>query len=543
MSTRRKRTMTNTANNPRLDPLAFLNADIIYIIISYLPVGGVVCLERVSRSWRDLMREWMIKLGTRYIIQPTWHPAGLTNPMKPLPYPEFKEHARSIHRMQSGLLSSAHKFEDAAYFSVSGQYAVWVLKSDTHSHRLYDPSIQDTPSDIIYWRTLSKDAPKRPVKTVDVLRLWRPGRDAVFVNGLFVNDDGIIIVSLTLGRQWHRRERVVVFSLVENSVLWSRDSEVVMLAGIVPIAIGASHFYAAIWNPIRQRYLLLAEDFQTGEQAHMSDVLSSDWRWADRDSNDNLEYGWGFANVVKVSNGVELLLQLKSVAAMGVGEIEIFRGSDGTLVGCTPCTNTGVNSVLSHPPTGHIAFTSEVTRMPQLHGALDAFGRYRIFVTRRFSYDETTGMRLLCSDVVLIPQDWLIRPNGCPWSPVSIDPFNRVAFVSSAQKPEEEHSDSSWTVWSCPLVLAEDPDLCDAAVAAMHKTFAPSELASTPAVASRCYVLSNGTQVTLPASPEKRRKERVPLMLPSPMGQWLTRGAGSQVLFLVDDEYYVLNFC
>ncbi|KAL4861934.1 hypothetical protein BDV12DRAFT_56901 [Aspergillus spectabilis] len=83
----------------RLEPVTFLNRDVIHLILSYLTVQDIFRLELVNREWRKLTREWMRRFGTRYIIQRTWHPGGLPEPLKPLPYEEFRKHGKySAHK-------------------------------------------------------------------------------------------------------------------------------------------------------------------------------------------------------------------------------------------------------------------------------------------------------------------------------------------------------------------------------------------------------------------------------------------------------------
>ncbi|KAL3458351.1 hypothetical protein BJX64DRAFT_225425 [Aspergillus heterothallicus] len=446
-----------------------------------------------------------------------------------------------IHCKQSGRLVSAHKFEDAAYLAVGGKYAAWVLKSDPPFGNVHDDSINEPPSDIIYWRDMSRDGPRRPVKTVDAARLWTTCREAVSVFNLFVNEDGILLVSVKYGRRWVKRVRTVVYSIVDDTILWSEESKIVVPLMFVPLAIGACHVYAATWDGKRQRYTLTAEDYTAGQRSYSSDVLTSDWTWADRESS--LDFGCDFASVVAVSDGKELLLQLRYVGNAGLREIEVIRGCDGTIVGRLPCTDTGLNSALSHLPTGHLAFTAEATSLSKdVVESIEVFGRYRIFITRRFSYSSETGMQLVYADVVLVLRDWAIRPNRCPWSPVAIDPFNKAAFISSTQKPEEKYSNSEWTVWSCPLVQTENTALHDAAVAAMRHAFPDAAYAKDSSVISRCYVLGDGVKVTLPINLAKGRMKREPLTLPSPMGYWITRVEGRRILFFLEDDCYALNF-
>ncbi|KAJ0421439.1 hypothetical protein BJY00DRAFT_108892 [Aspergillus carlsbadensis] len=311
----------------------------------------------------------------------------------------------------------------------------------------------------------------------------------------------------------------------------------------MPLAIGASHVYAASLDPVEERYLLVAEDFTTARRRYASAGLPLNWPFAYDHFHDFQNFQFEFAKVARISDEEELILQLKQTGSSSFPEIEIVRGSDGTLMGCVAFTGPGLNCVMSHPPTGHIAFTTQATRLPQkVLNPLESLGRYGFFITRRFSDDGQAGLRLVSVDVVLVPKDWLIRPNYRMESLVVIDPFNRTAFISSARKPREEYSNSRWTLWSCPLILTEDAALSAAAMAAIPDALEGSEDTEGPNVVGQCYVLAEGGKVKLPAKPKKGRDKREPLSLPDPMGSWYGRVAGGQLSLFLDEEYYALNF-
>ncbi|KAL3447671.1 hypothetical protein BJX65DRAFT_276537 [Aspergillus insuetus] len=547
MPPRRGRRRGEAAAPSCLDPLSRLNHDVVHMVLSYLDIHDIFRLETVSRTWRDTVRDWMRRFGTRYLIQPTWHPRRLAEPMKPLPYDEFRMHARTIHRTQAGLLCSAHKFEDTAFFSVGGQYAAWVLESDVSNRRRHHYTIYSTPSDIIYWRSMAAGGPKLAIKTVSAARLWRVGSsDGVVVKSLLLNEDGVLFVSVKYGYPHAKGERDVVYSLAHDKILWSRDRDLYSPQTFMPFAIGTSHIYAASYSHPEQRYVLVAENFRTEKRRYASSDLPLNWPLvAYPHFHDFQSFGIEFARVVRISNGgEELILQLKPSGDGSTCEIEIIRGNDGKLLGCVSSTGgTGLNCAASHPPTGHVAFTTEVTRLPvKVHALLADFGRYRVFITRRFSCNSSPdGLCLVALDVVLVHKDWLIRPNYRLESLVVIDPFNRTAYVSSAQKSSEEHSNSSWTLWSCPLVRTYDSGLCDAALGAIPHGLVDTKAAEDSAVVSQCYVLDEGSKVTLSAKPEKGRKKREALELPEPIGMWYGRVVGGQVSLFLEDDHYILN--
>jgi hypothetical protein len=339
------------------------------------------------------------------------------------------------------------------------------------------------------------------------------------------------------------QDRDIVYSLATNKIIWSRDRDVRRAEAFMPFAIGVSHIYAASWDPAEERYMLVAEDFRRKKRRYASAGLPSNWPFAYDHFHDFQSYGMEFAKVARISDEEELVLQLKQTGDSSSREIEIIRGTDGTLVGRVPCTRRDLHCAMSHPPTGHIAFTTPTWRLPEkVENALEAFGRYQVFITRRFSNHCEVGLQLLSVDVVLVPREWLIRPNYRLESLVVIDPFHRTAFISSARKPKEEYSNSGWTIFSCPLVLTEDSGLRAAAMAAIPHALAGSKDIEDPNVVSQCYILAEGNKITLPAKPKKGRDKREALELPHPMGNWHGRVAGGQVSLFLEEEHYVLNF-
>ncbi|KAL2785826.1 hypothetical protein BJX66DRAFT_49813 [Aspergillus keveii] len=395
---------------------------------------------------------------------------------------------------------------------------------------------------------MAAGGPKLAIKTVSAARLWRVGSsDGVAVQSLLLNEDGMLYVSLKYGHPHAKGERDVVYSLAHDRILWSRDRDMYSPRSFMPFTIGTSHVYAAYYSRAELRFVLVAEDFRTDKRRYESSrTIPSNWPSSYPHFHDFQSFGIEFARVVRISEtGEELILQLKPSGDGSTCEIEIIRGSDGTLLGSVPSTGgTGLNCAASHPPTGHVAFTTEVTRLPvKVHAALADYGRYRVFVTRRFSCTSSPdGLHLVSLDVVLVHKDWLIRPNYRLESLAVIDPFNRTAYISSAQKPSEEHSNSSWTLWSCPLVRTQDSALCDAALGVIPNEFVDTKVTDDSAVVSRCYFLDEGSKVTLSAKPEKGRKKREALELPEPMGIWYGRVVGGQLSLFLEDDRYILNF-
>jgi hypothetical protein len=178
----------------------------------------------------------------------------------------------------------------------------------------------------------------------------------------------------------------------------------------------------------------------------------------------------------------------------------------------------------------------------KVYNSLEAFGRYRVFITLRFNYGGEVVLRLVSIDMVLVFKDWLIRPKYHPDSLVVIDSFNRTAYISSAQKPEEEYSNSSWTLWSCPLVPADDSALYNAAMAAIPHVLRDTRYTEEPKLVRQCYILAKGSKVTLPANLRKGRDKSKALKLPDPSGNRYGRVAGGQVSLFLEEECYVLNF-
>jgi hypothetical protein len=57
----------------------------------------------------------------------------------------------------------------------------------------------------------------------------------------------------------------------------------------------------------------------------------------------------------------------------------------------------------------------------KVYNSLEAFGRYRVFITLRFNYGGEVVLRLVSIDMVLVFKDWLIRQKYHPDSLVVID--------------------------------------------------------------------------------------------------------------------------
>lgn len=73
------------------DPFKYLNLDIIEILLPYLSGVDLARSEGVSRLWRDLVKDFSARLGTRLLFPHLRNPEDSHIKAKDLQYEEFKK--------------------------------------------------------------------------------------------------------------------------------------------------------------------------------------------------------------------------------------------------------------------------------------------------------------------------------------------------------------------------------------------------------------------------------------------------------------------
>lgn len=74
----------------RKDPITHLNFDIVSILLSFLPPVDLARCECVSRVWRDTVRDFSARSGTRLHFVHLWNPTDAYTEAKDQQYEEYK---------------------------------------------------------------------------------------------------------------------------------------------------------------------------------------------------------------------------------------------------------------------------------------------------------------------------------------------------------------------------------------------------------------------------------------------------------------------
>ncbi|KAL4898875.1 hypothetical protein BDW74DRAFT_184299 [Aspergillus multicolor] len=187
--------------------LTRLNADCLIQIGAYLTPQEVVSLETVTKSWQG--QSWALLYGAvSSLMAETTHPAIRLNALS---YKTQKDYFRLQHNMSNGKAASAHmapyRNDQDRFRSVrpGWQPDLSAVASATSisTSNLQDSSAAANPSShLLCWKRFSAAAVGGAISRISATRFFTPApTETVTVEFLAVNDDGIMLVQLTLHRK------------------------------------------------------------------------------------------------------------------------------------------------------------------------------------------------------------------------------------------------------------------------------------------------------------------------------------------------------
>ncbi|KAI9372950.1 hypothetical protein BJX61DRAFT_542238 [Aspergillus egyptiacus] len=526
---RRRSEQHKTPRRERLDPVVFLNEHVLDEIISQLSCADLVRCERVSRTWQSFLHYWIGASGVHYIFRHLWDPAR-AHPLEKLPAPAvLRQNLRVLHHIQAGKLVSAHRFERVRLFCTAGNLAAWVPK-----RKLKSPGEEGVEEDSISYLAVRKGEREADatVETVYVSRfLHSPfAREREGVRIMQVNANGLILLVL--------ETRSVVWSPVEDKVVWSLETGSNDGIRHVPILIGQSTVYAAASDRDsygRRSWRLESYSIQTGQQLYHSAASIHSWI-------DGVLYGiynkevHAYAKLVRDSSGQELIFQILQWSRYEEPGIAVIRGADGHKLQTIRVRVDRISQVIFHSPRKQMAIVEEMV----IDSFLDNLDRdqqailrdYRIFLVHRLLYnDEDTSFSEAYEDVVFIPRLVELNPTSSENLAAAVDVFHMTALVASEQR-QTKRTARGVALSRCPLVTTDDPAFRNAAEAVRAvrvraaravRALSAVRLPGCHVSIRQCYVLGEEVMLSvLPADKDEAQDTMEQPLLPARMRSFET---------------------
>ncbi|RDW64434.1 uncharacterized protein DSM5745_09845 [Aspergillus mulundensis] len=515
-------------NSARVGPVARLNFDVLQIIASYLTPREIVSLERVSKEWQTRTRDWLTRAAYRLTAETT-HPAIQ---LGGLLHPEQKHYFRLLHNLRSGNAVSAHILDcrdergrvEVICWRRDLKFAAWVVSGSSFAPT--SPQTRNPSSDILYWRQVS--ANEETISYIPATRflpLTSGTPEAAYIYHLAVNDDGTMLVQLTLDRDPEVLERNLVYSPDENKVLWSefttpsarkgkgkgKGSDKNIIMPRVPYLLGQSTVYTAPWErPFRW---IVAINFRTRAQL---------WKMKLHIATSNSKKApTRHMRIIQAANGAELLLHSRVSEKKQLEGVSIINGKTGIRLGHVEYPNPSststlhLDSILAHPASRQMAIIDIISEYGNAKLSAHQFISWtRVVLLSHYAYNPNTGYSLLHTDALLAghAHNPLQVPKRPRPSQVIVNPFYRTAIVSSLEQ-RDPNERAEMCFYSCVMEPTENAKLRACAEAVLAERF---KKASAVPTLRQCFVLGEVETVTVPSMSRDAQggKAREDLRLP-----------------------------